>query len=119
MYAEREELDDALAFRPGTLRFTSPNGQFTGVDGRVTAHLVLPKGYRYDGGAMLETELGLQPIPAEKVADSRNRLIATFDKALLDNNLPEGESEVVLVVNATHDGVQRQVAARAEVTVVK
>ncbi|MGO1627946.1 MULTISPECIES: outer membrane protein assembly factor BamB family protein [unclassified Microbacterium] len=117
VFDETEHLDGALSFRPGTLAFTGST--FNDVRGSVRAHLELPNGYAYDGGAQLVTPLGLQPIEPADVKANRNRVILTFDKADLDNNVPDGATSLTVEANvATGDGLHR-IASSAEVEVKK
>ena len=47
-------------------------------------------------------------------------LIATFDKALIDNNMPVGDAvPLVLTANFMNAGVQKQLRSTANVRVVK
>jgi hypothetical protein len=49
-----------------------------------------------------------------------NRLIVQFDKADLDNNVPEGDAvPLTLVANFLHDGVQVQLTSTATPQIVK
>ena len=47
-------------------------------------------------------------------------LIVTFDKALIDNNMPAGDAvPLVVTANFMHDGVQKQLSSTATVRVMK
>ena len=47
-------------------------------------------------------------------------LIATFDKALIDNNIPAGDAvPLVVTANFMNAGVQKQLRSTANVRVVK
>ena len=47
-------------------------------------------------------------------------LIVTFDKALIDNNLPEGDAvPLIVTANFMNAGVQKQLMSTANVRVVK
>jgi hypothetical protein len=49
-----------------------------------------------------------------------NLLIARFDKALLDNNMPAGDAvPLVVTANVMQDGVQKQLMSTANVRVMK
>ncbi|MGY1551517.1 outer membrane protein assembly factor BamB family protein [Microbacterium sp. A588] len=119
VYAESEDHPGALTFRPGSLDLSAKKGLFTKVKGTVNAHLDLPKGYVHEGEVLLETELGLQPVPASKVTGSRNHVVLKFDKANLDNNVPAGVTELTVITHAVHEGVQKQIRSTVSVTVTK
>jgi glucose dehydrogenase/plastocyanin len=117
--ADVEEVPGALELK-GNTKMESENGLFTGVDGALTMHFELPAGYRYDSGVLLATELGLQPIEPASVRSNKNRIIMQFDKADVDNNVPEGETSLTVTAFALdEDGVQKQLRASAEVVVKK
>ena len=117
--AETVELPGAAKVPSGKIDLAAKNGLFTSVSGSVTMHLDLPKGYVRDGEVMIETELGRQPIPAAKVTGSPNHLVVKVDKAALDNNVPNGTTDLTLVTFAVHDGVQKEVRSTVTVTVKK
>ncbi|GAA2972024.1 glucose dehydrogenase/plastocyanin [Microbacterium terrae] len=119
VYLEAEDRPGALTFIPKRLDLGARSGLFTDVKGLVIAHFAVPRGYRYDGGAMLTTPLSDSPLPAGKVVGLGKHLVVTFDKAALDNNVPEGEVSLTLVADFTHDGVQKRLSSTATVTVVK
>ena len=119
VYLEPEDRPGSLRFPASTLRLGSGTGQFTGVHGTVTAFLDLPAGYTYDGEAQLHTPLSETPVPATKATLAGGRLVVHFDKADLDNNVPQGEVELTLSANFIHDGVQKQLTATTGVTVIK
>ena len=50
---------------------------------------------------------------------NRDKVIVQFDKADLDNNVPEGEVTLTLRVNVLDTGVQEQLTSTATVTVTK
>ena len=51
--------------------------------------------------------------------DQANWLIVQFDKADLDNNVPEGEASLTLEANFLNEGVQKRLSSTATVTVVE
>lgn len=117
VFADTAHIEGALSFRPATLRFDAES--FAEVHGEIRANFELPNGYTYDSGAELVTSLGRQPIEPTKVVSNRNRVILTFDKAEVDNNVPEGATTLTVVVNAKVGGELAHLASDAEVTVVK
>jgi glucose dehydrogenase/plastocyanin len=119
VYLEPEDQPGALRFTPAKLQLGSETGLFTGVEGSVTAHFELPAGYTYDGGAVLVTPLSQTPISAAKVTANKNRLILHFDRAAVDNNVPEGEVALTVRANVLDGDEQRQLTSTATVTVVK
>lgn len=120
VYLVPQDQPGALTFTPGRLDLGSGTGLFTGVNGKVTAQLELPAGYRYDGDAVLIAPLTRTPIVASKVTANKNRIIVQFDAGDLDNNVPTGEVALTLRANVLNaDGAQEQVTSTATVTVVK
>ncbi|WP_164990387.1 PQQ-binding-like beta-propeller repeat protein [Agromyces albus] len=119
VYLDPQDQPGALTFTPSRLDLSSGTGIFTGVNGKVTAHFELPPGHEYESGAILRAPLSQTPIPATTVTANKNRLIVEFEKADLDNNVPEGEVTLTLVANVLHEGVQKQLMATTTVTVVK
>ena len=86
----------------------------------MTAQMDLPAGYEYDSGAQLLTPLSGSPIEPSKVRSAQGKLTVQFDKADLDNNVPEGASvPLTLVANFIHEGVQKQLTSTATPTIVK
>jgi len=121
-YLTPQEVPGALRFEPGTLNFKSPSGYFTGVNGVVTALFDIPEGYTIDGDVKLKTPLSttlFSPVSMNVNGNGR-QLVAQFDKATIDNNIPEG-SDVPLVLFATFisNGAQAQLTSTANVKVVK
>ena len=120
VYLTPQDLPGALRFTPSRLYLGSGTGLFTGVHGTITAVLDLPAGYVYDSGALLRTPLSASPVEAEKVRANGQKLIVQFDKAELDNNVPEGEAvPLTLVANFLRDGEQVQLTSTATPEVVK
>ncbi|WP_256837921.1 PQQ-binding-like beta-propeller repeat protein [Ornithinimicrobium faecis] len=119
VYLEPTDQPGALRFPSSTLRLGSGTGQFTGVHGKVTAMFDVPAGYHYDGGAQLQTPLTETPVEAANVRGAGKKLVVQFDKAALDNNVPEGDVELTLSANFIHDGEQKQLTSTATVRVIK
>ena len=120
VYLELQDLPGALRFVPSRLDLSSGTGIFTGVRGVVTAMFDIPAGYVFDGEAVLQTPLSETPIPAASTTSSGNTLIVQFNKADIDNNVPEGGAvPVTLVANFLHNGVQVQLTSTATPQVVK
>jgi quinohemoprotein ethanol dehydrogenase len=100
------------------------NGVFTSVQGFVTAKFKVPQNYTLDGSVKVKTPLSETLFPATTAFVTTENgvrlLLATFDMALIDNNMPAG-SDVPLVVTANfmHEGVQKQLASTATVRVIK
>jgi len=98
--------------------------RFTGVQGPAIALFKVPAGYTFDGDARLTAPLTTQTFPAEKVEMIRSvggrRLKITFDKGLIDNNMPAGDAVPLTVsVNFLHQGVQKKVTSTTNVCVLK
>jgi plastocyanin len=120
VYLTPQDLPGALRFTPSTLRLGSGTGIFTGVHGQVTARLDIPDGYVLDGDVVLLTPLSESPVPAVSAKSSGNQLIAAFDKADIDNNVPEGDAvPLTLVANFLHNGVQTQLTSTATPRILK
>jgi quinohemoprotein ethanol dehydrogenase len=117
---------------PPVLNLRAPSGAFTDVAGLVTTVMTVPAGWKLDVGPVGDPSIGpvtvLAPLTTQTFnavtaalsADGRT-LIATFDKAALDNNIPTGDA-VPLVVSANFvdaGGVQRKLAGTANVRVLK
>ena len=117
-----QNVPGALSFTERTLDLSSPTGVFTGVKGVVTAHFAIPDGYTFDGDVTIQTPLSEMLLPAVsvRVEPDRRTLVAEFNKADIDNNVPEGAS-VPLILRATfiQGGAQRQLTSSIDVMVVK
>ncbi len=117
-----QDLPGALQFVPSVLNLRPANGVFTSVQGLVTAMFRVPAGYTLDGGVRLTTPLSdteFQAVTARTTADGRT-LIATFDRARIDNNVPVGSAvPLMLTANFMHEGMQKQLTSTAAVRVVK
>lgn len=117
-----QEQPGALQFTPSTLNLRPANGVFTSVQGLVTATFKLPAGHTLDGNVQLKTPLTQQTFPAvsANTTSDGKTLVVTFDKALVDNNIPQG-SDVPLTVSANfmHQGMQKKLTSTATVRVIK
>jgi quinohemoprotein ethanol dehydrogenase len=120
VYATPQDMPGALRFVPATLDLRSRTGTFTGVHGTVTATMRVPAGYRLDGDVLLGTPLSPTPVTAAHATVIGRTLVATFDKARLDNNVPQGDAvSLTLTANFLHNGEQKALTSTAMVTVVK
>jgi len=122
VYSTAQDLPGALRFLPATIDLRSRTGTFTGVNGVVTATLRLPAGYRLDGDGdvVLRTPLSQTPVAARHAGAIGRTLIVVFNKADLDNNVPEGDAvPLTLVANFLHNGDQEQFTSTATARVVK
>jgi quinohemoprotein ethanol dehydrogenase len=115
-------IPGALQFVPAILSMRPADGVFTSVQGLVTAMFKVPAGYTLDGNVQLKTPLSTALFPAvtsSMTSDGRT-LIVTFDKALIDNNIPAGDSVPLIVsANFLNAGAQTQLTSTANVRVVK
>ncbi|MEF7613326.1 PQQ-binding-like beta-propeller repeat protein [Aquincola sp. MAHUQ-54] len=121
-YHEPQDMPGALQFVPNILNLRPANGVFTSVQGLVTAMFKVPAGYTLDGSVQLKTPLSTTLFPAvtAKMTSDGKTLIATFDKALIDNNLPMGDAvPVTVTANFMNGGAQKQLSSTANVRVVK
>ena len=85
-----------------------------------TAMLDVPAGYKLDGDVVLRTPLSQTPVRAVRTIAIGRKLIALFNKADVDNNVPEGDAvPLTLVANFLHNGVQKQLSSTATVKIVK
>jgi len=121
-YHVPQDVPGALQFVPSTLSMRPANGVFTSVQGLVTAMFKVPAGYTLDGNVQLKAPLSTALFPAvtTSVTSDGATLIATFDKALIDNNMPEGSAvPLVVTANFINAGVQKQLSSTANVRVIK
>jgi quinohemoprotein ethanol dehydrogenase len=120
VYLTPQDQPGALRFLPSTIDLGSRTGIFTGVRGVVTATMRIPTGYRLDGDVVLRTPLSETPVTAVGARAIGRTLIVVFDKADLDNNVPEGDAvSLTAVANFLHDGEQKQLTSTATVRIVK
>ncbi len=121
---EAQNRPGALRFVPSVLNLRPADGVFTSVQGLVTAMFDLPAGYTLDGKDSVKlktplTEQLFEPVTATTTANGRT-LVLTFDKGLIDNNLPEGSAvPITVTANFMSEGVQRKLTSTANVRVVK
>jgi glucose dehydrogenase/plastocyanin len=120
VYLTPQDQPGALRFLPSTIDLGSRSGVFTGVRGVVTATMRIPTGYRLDGDVVLRTPLSETPVTAVGARAIGRTVIVVFDKADLDNNVPEGDAvPLTVVANFLHDGEQKQLTSTATVRIVK
>ena len=120
VYLTPQDLPGALHFEPSKINLGSGTGIFTGVHGVFTAKLDIPAGYELDGDVVLQTPLSESPVPAASTTTNGNKVIAQFNKADVDNNVPEGDAvSLTLVANFLHNGEQKQLTSTATVNIVK
>jgi plastocyanin len=119
-------LPGALTIVPSILNLKSPTGVFTGVAGVITAMLKLPAGYTLDTGYGAKVTMKA-PLSAElfealtvSVSADGTTLVASFNKADLDNNMDAGTA-VPLTVSGLflNGGVQKRLTSTANVRVIK
>ncbi len=121
-YLTPVNVPGALRFVPSTLNLGSPTGLFTDINGVVTALFDVPDGYTLDGSVTLQTPLTtalISPV-STNLSSNGKQLVAHFNKADIENNIPEGDA-VPLTLNANflNAGVQTQLSSTVNVTVVK
>ncbi|NUZ06062.1 PQQ-binding-like beta-propeller repeat protein [Piscinibacter koreensis] len=122
VYAVPQNVPGALSFIPSTLNMRPANGVFTSVQGLVTATFKVPAGYTLDGNGnvQLKTPLSTTLFPAVNATVSGSTLLVTFDKSLIDNNIPAGTSVPLTVsANFMNNGQQKQLVSTANVQVIK
>ncbi|MDP9793104.1 glucose dehydrogenase/plastocyanin [Catenuloplanes nepalensis] len=120
VYPTPRDLPGALRFLPSTIDLGSPTGIFTGVRGTVAATLRVPAGYRLDGDVVLSTPLSRAPVTAVRATVIGGTLTAIFDKADLDNNVPEGDAvALTLSADLLNRGEQQRFTSTTPVRVVK
>jgi hypothetical protein len=121
---DAEDQPGALTFIPAELDFQSSTSIFTSVQGEVEASFALPAGYVLDDveSVKLKTPLTPQLFSAATATTSADgsTMLLTFDKGLIDNNIPSG-NEVLLTVSANflHNGVQKKLISSTTVRVLK
>nr|MDT0659303.1 PQQ-binding-like beta-propeller repeat protein [Micromonospora sp. DSM 115978] len=120
VYLTPRDQPGALRFVPSTIDVRSRNGTFTGVRGVITATMRVPAGYRLDGDVVLRTPLSPSPVAATSARLIGRTLVAFFDKADVDNNVPEGDAvELTLVANVLRGGAQEQLTSTANARIIK
>jgi quinohemoprotein ethanol dehydrogenase len=120
-YHVPQDMPGALRFDPAVINMKAVNGVFTSVHGQITAMFRLPAGVTLDGDVRIKAPLSTVLFPALSThVAADNMLIARFDKALLDNNMPAGDAvPLVVTANVMHDGAQKQLTSTANVRVMK
>jgi quinohemoprotein ethanol dehydrogenase len=117
-----QEMPGALRFSEAALDLRPADGVFTSVKGAVIAMFTVPAGYALDGDVKLTVPLSTQTFPAvaTEIIGGGRTLKATFDKGLIDSNIPAGTA-VPLAMTATflHGGVQKKLTSTTTVTVLK
>jgi plastocyanin len=120
----------ALKIEPQVLNFKGANGVFTGVNGTMQAMITVPAGWTLDKGpvgdpstgpVIMVTPLTTQTFNAVSTAVDDGVLVAAFNRADIDNNVPSGDT-VPLTVTANFldsNGVQRKLQGTATVKVMK
>jgi plastocyanin len=120
VYLIAEDVPGALKLAPSKIDLGSGTGIFTGVNGVFTAILDIPAGYELDGDVVLQTPLSETSVPAASTTVNGNKLIARFNKADVDNNVPVGDAvPLTLVANFLDEGVQKQLTSTATAEIVK
>ncbi|MET0333647.1 MAG: PQQ-binding-like beta-propeller repeat protein, partial [Rhizobacter sp.] len=110
-----QDQPGALQFVPAVLNLRPADGNFTSVQGLVTATFKVPAGYTLDGleSVQLKTPLTEQRFNAVSAKMSGSTVIITFDKALIDNNVPAGTVALNVTANFMHQGVQKKLTSTA------
>ncbi len=114
--------DAALTFGSGVIDLKSPNGLATGLKGVIQASMAVPAGWALDKAVpvTIQAPLSTQPYQAVTASVSGGRLIATFKKSDIDNNIAVGDGQTLKVsANFIAGGVQKKLAGAAQVRVVK
>jgi quinohemoprotein ethanol dehydrogenase len=118
-----QDMPGALVFQPRTIDMRPADGVFTSVNGHITAMFTVPEGHTFEEGSVkLRTPLTAQLFEAAtaKVTGNGRTLIATWDKSLIDNNVPAGEAvPLVMTVNFMNAGVQKQLTSTATARILK
>ncbi|HEX2541607.1 MAG TPA: PQQ-binding-like beta-propeller repeat protein [Caldimonas sp.] len=114
-----QNMPGALQFVPNVLNLR-PAGVFTNVQGLITAVFKVPAGYTLDGNVRLSTPLTAEVFEPVTTNVTGQTLIVTFDKALLDNNIPAGDAvPLTMTANFMEAGVQKKLTSTATVRVAK
>jgi glucose dehydrogenase/plastocyanin len=119
VYLTPQDQPGALRFLPSTLNFQARSGFLSKITSKTLAHFQLPRGYRYDGEAVLIAPLSTNPVEPTKVTALKNHVVLVFDDADLDHNVPAGDTTVTVRLNVTRNGVQEQLISTATVRVRK
>jgi glucose dehydrogenase/plastocyanin len=111
-----------LRFTSATLDLRSSTGVFTGVTGEVQAEMTVPAGWTLDKDVpvTVTAPLSTQPFTAVRATLNGTRLVASFNKADIDNNVPVGDAVPLKVsANFIAGGAQKKLDGTANVKVVK
>lgn len=118
-----QDMPGALEIQPRTVDMRPDDGVFTSVHGHITAMFSVPNGYVFEVGSVkLKTPLTAQLFDAAtaKVTGNGRTLIATWEKSLIDNNVPAGDAvPLVLTANFMHGGVQKKLTSTATARILK
>lgn len=121
---EAQDQPGALTFDMNELNMRPANGIFTSIQGEVTARFEVPAGYTFDGPESVKLTTPLTSLlfsaRSANMTDDGRMLVLTFDKGLIDNNIPAGTAVPLTVsANFVHEGVQKKLTSTATVRVVK
>jgi len=119
VYLDAQDQPGALRFVPGRLDLEPKRGVFAPVTSKVVAYFQLPRGVRYESGAVLLTPLSASPVEPVKASSVKNHVLLVFDESDIDHNVPEGQTSLTVRLNVLQDGVQKQFTSTAAVRVVK
>jgi plastocyanin len=97
-----QDMPGALSFVPNVLNLRPADGMFTSVQGLITAMFKVPAGYTLDGNVQLKTPLTNQTFEPVTANVSGQTVIFTFDKSLVDNNMPPGDASPAHRVGQLH-----------------
>jgi plastocyanin len=114
--------DAAVQFASDILDLRSRNGLFTGIAGTVQATMTIPRGWALDKAVpvTIAAPLSAQRFHAVKAVVSGTKLVVTFNKADIENNVPAGDAEPLTVsANFIADGVQKKLQGIARVKILK
>jgi glucose dehydrogenase len=114
--------DAPLSFGSGVMDLKSTNGLAGGVKGVVTASMTVPAGWTLDKAVpvTIQAPLSTQTFKAVTATVSGGRLVATFNKADIDNNVKVGDGQSFKVTaNFVSAGTQKKLQGATSVTVVK
>jgi plastocyanin len=117
-----EAQDAAVRFAGDTLDVRSSTGFVAGVTGTVQAEMAVPAGWALDKATPVTVvaPLSTQAFEAVSTRVSGGKLLATFNKADLDNNVPAGDGQKLTVTaNFLDGGVQKKLRGTASVRVMK
>lgn len=114
--------DAALTIGSGMIDLKSPNGLATGLTGVIQASMAVPAGWALDKAVpvTIQAPLSTQTYKAVTASVSGGRLIATFKKSDIDNNIAAGDGQTLKVsANFIAAGAQKKLAGATQVRVMK